>query len=397
MYVELHLIQNFPYSCLNRDDANLPKDCEFGGVRRARISSQSQKRAIRVNDRFASVAGQAAADRSKQFGTKIMEALGDRDPEECRQVVSQFMAWYGNLKSEGAKATMLYVSPQEVAFIADTLRSNWAELLEEALAVPESALSDGDGASTNGKKQGKKKSTKSSGAAMAKVQKAVEQYEKDGEKSLDIALFGRMLAGRPSHEVTSALQVAHAFSTHRVEVEPDFFSAVDDLNDQGSGHIDYAYYNSSCYYRYMLLDWSQLLENVGGDQEAAMRAAEAFLRTAIQATPTAKKSGTDRNTMPSFVLAAIRDPMYDGWSLANAFERPVRPSDNGWVGPSIGALDAYWGRRVKMFGTKSVKGLVLATDSEEPLTNLASAQQTDVETLVDTVLAMLAQPEAVPA
>ena len=45
MKVELHILQNFAPSCLNRDDTNTPKDCEFGGVRRARISSQCIKRA----------------------------------------------------------------------------------------------------------------------------------------------------------------------------------------------------------------------------------------------------------------------------------------------------------------------------------------------------------------
>jgi len=45
--IETHLIQNFAPSCLNRDDTNSPKDCEFGGVRRARISSQCIKKSIR--------------------------------------------------------------------------------------------------------------------------------------------------------------------------------------------------------------------------------------------------------------------------------------------------------------------------------------------------------------
>ena len=48
MFVELHLLQNFAPSNLNRDDTGAPKDCEFGGYRRARISSQCLKRAIRT-------------------------------------------------------------------------------------------------------------------------------------------------------------------------------------------------------------------------------------------------------------------------------------------------------------------------------------------------------------
>ena len=47
MKIELHLLQNFAPSNLNRDDTGAPKDCDFGGYRRARISSQCFKRAIR--------------------------------------------------------------------------------------------------------------------------------------------------------------------------------------------------------------------------------------------------------------------------------------------------------------------------------------------------------------
>ena len=49
MFVELHILQNFAPSNLNRDDTNAPKDCEFGGFRRARISSQCIKRSIRFH------------------------------------------------------------------------------------------------------------------------------------------------------------------------------------------------------------------------------------------------------------------------------------------------------------------------------------------------------------
>ena len=46
-HLELHIIQSVPVACLNRDDLNSPKTAVFGGVQRARVSSQSWKRAIR--------------------------------------------------------------------------------------------------------------------------------------------------------------------------------------------------------------------------------------------------------------------------------------------------------------------------------------------------------------
>jgi CRISPR system Cascade subunit CasC len=46
--IELHILQSFPVSCLNRDDVGAPKTATFGGVTRARVSSQCLKRAIRL-------------------------------------------------------------------------------------------------------------------------------------------------------------------------------------------------------------------------------------------------------------------------------------------------------------------------------------------------------------
>ena len=46
--IELNILQSFPVSCLNRDDVGSPKSAIFGGVPRARISSQCLKRAGRL-------------------------------------------------------------------------------------------------------------------------------------------------------------------------------------------------------------------------------------------------------------------------------------------------------------------------------------------------------------
>src|ERR1700704_463588 len=47
LFIEIHALQNFAPANLNRDDTGSPKDCEFGGHRRARVSSQCWKRAVR--------------------------------------------------------------------------------------------------------------------------------------------------------------------------------------------------------------------------------------------------------------------------------------------------------------------------------------------------------------
>ena len=42
--VDVHVLQTVPPSNLNRDDTGSPKSATFGGVRRARVSSQAWKR-----------------------------------------------------------------------------------------------------------------------------------------------------------------------------------------------------------------------------------------------------------------------------------------------------------------------------------------------------------------
>src|SRR5688500_3018016 len=45
--VDIHVIQTVPPSNINRDDTGSPKTAVYGGRRRARVSSQSWKRATR--------------------------------------------------------------------------------------------------------------------------------------------------------------------------------------------------------------------------------------------------------------------------------------------------------------------------------------------------------------
>ena len=75
MKVELHLVQNFSPACLNRDDTGSPKDCEFGGYRRARISSQCLKRAIRWDPIFRETLEDHLSVRSRRFPTEVAQQL----------------------------------------------------------------------------------------------------------------------------------------------------------------------------------------------------------------------------------------------------------------------------------------------------------------------------------
>jgi len=78
--VELHLLQNFAPSNLNRDDTGAPKDCELGGHRRARISSQSIKRAIRQTFKSEDLLSEEQlAARTKRAAQAVADRLIQRD------------------------------------------------------------------------------------------------------------------------------------------------------------------------------------------------------------------------------------------------------------------------------------------------------------------------------
>ncbi len=365
MYIELHMIQNFAPANLNRDDTNNPKDCEFGGVRRARISSQCIKRALRTAPIFAATTGMEIGQRTKRVIEPLREQIGDAKPEnEVAAVLSAFVpAFLSKLDKEGQRtAVLLYLSPAEIADIHAKLLANWAELANE----------------------------KTRSATADRLAKELVKAYKGRTSAPDIALFGRMLAEKPELNLDAACQVAHALSTHRVTMEMDFYTAVDDLNPDdtaGAGMMGFTGYNSACFYRYARLDWEQLVKNLGGDSELAERTVEAFLRAAVEAVPTGKQNAFAAQNPPSFLLAVVRNGGAS-WSLANAFEKPVRAGrDSGLVAPSVHALDSYWHRLAKVYGDKSVAALAALTlDEGLTLDTLNDAQMPDLEAWLAAVI-----------
>ena len=329
MFIELHIIQNFAPSNLNRDDTNNPKDTEFGGVRRARISSQCIKRAIRLAPVFADTTGVDIGIRTKWLARLLAQEFVDKGiaSDEAESVALDFAkAYAGGMGDNGRTNVLLYLSPEELRSFSDTLLQNWEAIL----------------ADTSEKK-----------TVFDPIIREIRRTTKDRTSAPDIALFGRMLADKPDLSLDAACQVAHAISTHRITMDMDFYTAVDDLQEggeTGAGMMGYTSFNSATFYRYARLDWRQLVANLSGDTELAARTVEGFLRASVVAIPTGKQNTFAAQNPPSFLLAVVRQ---DGmsWSLANAFERPVSAwRDTGLVEPSIKALDQYWGNLVRMYG-----------------------------------------------
>jgi len=381
MFIELHIIQSFPPTNLNRDDMNQPKDCEFGGVRRARISSQCLKRAIRTSTPFKETIQVTPGMRTRRFMRLFKPRLiaAGKPEEETETVIKASTTIYAGLdsKNDEFSSVLVFLSDKEIQKMEKAMLENWDTILE---AVQ--------------KKKGKFPKDALKKALKKQVLGEIIKQTQGRTSAPDIALFGRMLADNPELGMDAACQVAHAISTHAVKMDTDFFTAVEELakpDETGAAMMDIAGFNCACFYRYARLDWQQLTKNLAGDTDLARRTAEAFLRASEAAMPTGKKSSHDNYTRPVFMLAVVRKEHSAGWSLVNAFEKPVWPwGGSGLVEPSVLALDRYWNDLCQFYGTQTVKAIAVALQPtlkpKELSETLSSAIKPSLDAWVQTML-----------
>jgi CRISPR system Cascade subunit CasC len=398
MLVELHVLQNFAPSCLNRDDTNSPKDCEFGGHRRARISSQCIKRAVRRHFQKAGLLPEGnLAHRTKRLVeelTRRLEKLGRTGPEAGAAVEAAVQGAGLGLK-EGKTQYLLFLGEREVGGLAGLIHQHF-DALKAVKAAPAPAA---EGADEAGKKKGAKDRKKEKKEAKAAVPKTVSDAALallNGGKAADLALFGRMLADMPEKNRDAACQVAHALSTNRAHIEMDYYTAVDDLKPDdtaGADMIGTVEFTAPCFYRYANIDLGQLTENLQGDRGLALKAVEAFLRASVEAIPTGKQNSMAAHNPPDLVLAVVRERGL--WSLANAFVQPVRPDrDAGLVQRSAEALDRYWGRLNRMYPSAGiVAAAVCVSDEGWKLPALADHRVATVEDVFSRVRKALGAEE----
>jgi len=386
MFVEVHVLQNFALSNLNRDDTGAPKDCEFGGYRRARISSQCIKRSIRTYFRdHALLSSENLAVRTRHLVKKLasrLSSLGQPEDEALKVARVALSALSLTVRDKDRTEYLLFVGNAEIAALAEICRRHWQELLaaaEEAEAAP-------DRVQEEDVETGRRRRQKKAPVAQLKAIGDELQQCLSGGEAADLALFGRMIADRPDRNVEAACQVAHAISTNRVNVEFDFFTAVDDLPDydpeagMGAGMMGTVQLSSSCYYRYVNLDLRQLLANLHGNEQLARSGTAAFLEADALAVPTGKQTGTAAQNPPSFVAVVVRDRGL--WSLANAFVAPVGPDGKGdLVRNSIRALAGYWDGLVRTYGADGIRYAGAISIEDLPLGSLV--REDNLRTLLD--------------
>ena len=342
-YVDIHIIQSLPPSCVNRDDSGSPKSAVYGGVRRLRVSSQSWKRATRLyfNDLLD----------AKDVGVRtkrVVEVLAERITEDAPELADAAAALaekvFAAAKIKLAPPRGKKDAPQESGYLLFLSTSQIARLADLAIA-----------------------SARGGEALDAKTVKKIFKEE----HAVDIALFGRMVADDTDLNVDAACQVAHAISTHAAENEYDFFTAVDDdksrseEEDAGAGMMGTVEFSSATMYRYATVNLDMLVENLG-DGDAALRALEVFIKGFCLSMPTGKQNTFANRTLPEAVVVSVRDDQ--PVSLVGAFEDAV-PTDTsrGYLNRSVAKLAEHAGTIEENYGMKPLASFVVALrDSDAP-------------------------------
>ena len=316
--IEIHALQNFAPSNLNRDDTGAPKDALFGGTRRARVSSQCLKRAVRKHftglvEKNALTSDDVALRTKRVLDalTKSLVANGRAEAEAVEKARLALAAMELSVKEDGKSEYLLFLGQREVTNIASIIHEKW------------NSIAATDAAPSEGKKPGKAKKQAAQNAD-PELKKALDKVF-NGGKAVDVALFGRMLADMPAKNQNAACQVAHAISTHSVEREFDFYTAVDDLQPEDTAGADMmgtVEFNSACFYRYAVVDWEKLVANLQGDTELAAKGLRAFLEGFVMAEPTGKQNTFAAHNPPEFVSMSVRRNAAPR-NLANAFETAV--------------------------------------------------------------------------
>lgn len=337
-FIEVHVLQWFPLSCINRDDAGLPKSMPLGGERRARWSSQSQKYALRKAFPE-SLDADALCMKTRRLPIMALEVLRGRGREE-REAAERIVAAMGvlgfalnqpNTKAvaedaetdreeptedvpafgkhlTGRTQVILPVSQRAHLMLADAVEKHWDALGGQA------DLSKGK---TNVSAATKK-------AALADLQKVI-----DVQRLVDVALFGRFLAEVPEASVDGTCSVSHAFTTHPDDYVSEFWSAVDDDQSSqghgGSANMGTQGLTAGTFYRYGVVDLDAFSSGTLSEDPALVRAGTAaFVREFIRLRPRAMVHGTAPYTDPALVLVTVTDKPR---MLGDAFVRPVDSGD----------------------------------------------------------------------
>ena len=324
LYIDFHVLQTVPPSCVNRDDTGSPKTAVYGGTTRARVSSQAWKRAIRMMFRDELLPREQVGERTKKIVAMVAEEVAALAPEQDSAKLAANalkLAGLDKVKEDGDADALFFMSHDQARALANLI------------------------------------------AAGSDDKKAYREALMEAP-SVDMVLFGRMVASAPSLNYDAAAQVAHSISTHAVQNEYDYFTAVDDRapeDNAGAGHLGTVEYNSSTLYRYATVNAVELAEHLGEEQVPGV--VRAFAEALIRSMPTGKQNTFANRTLPDAVYITVQEDQ--PVNLCGAFERAVPASPEGFAEPSKRRLAEYAQQVYRSYADEPAEAFAIGTGLEE--------------------------------
>ncbi|GAA0439773.1 type I-E CRISPR-associated protein Cas7/Cse4/CasC [Streptomyces luteireticuli] len=334
-FLDLHVLHPVTAANLNRDESQEPKTLHLGGAIRSMVSPQAWKRPVRLD--IEEERGEHAA-RTRMLPLVIAQRLrGEGWSDDLADFAAAQItrsAKPAGLKtnpSQGHRTQAMLYLPTDAADHLLALCRTHRPQLEQALADQ----------TASGKPA----------PAMLPTADIAAQLTR---RTATINLFGRMLAELPSGHVEGAVQMAPAFTVHPADLQPDFFTSVEDWpksGDSGSAHLQTAFLTAGVFYRFATVNITELINNLGGDTTTALELTEQFTSSFIMTMPKGKKTSTAPHTIPDLVHYAVRDrrPI----SYGAAFEQPVKPQpQGGYTTPARTTLADYAATIDRLVGTR---------------------------------------------
>lgn len=320
MVLEIHRLQSFGVSCLNRDDFGTPKICIVGGTVRSRISSQCLKRAVRMKMHENGV---ETAVRTRRLAELVEAACKAPVDEAKREYIARLVAGLtaNEAKSDGKdkKAALVFLVPAEVEALASHVDS-LDDVLPEAVG-------------------------KKAEVILKELRNTSHISDVSG---LDLALFGRMMANSPDLGVQASVHTAHAYTTHETVVQDDYFSAVDDF-ESGSqaAHMDNNRFTGGTFYIYSAVALGVLEDNLSGAEDVPA-AVDEYLKALYMAVPAGRQATFASSSPWNYARIVLRR----GQMIQPVFDMPIKAEEDGGIlAPSIRELDRLIDREKKLSGS----------------------------------------------
>lgn len=381
--IEFHILQTFPSTCLNRDDLGSPKTATVGGTLRGRISSQCWKRSIRLKLRDL---GKTLAHRTTHLSELLYNKSSKKEDAYCKQVC-EYVA-----ESLAKDGTMIFVSPKEQDIILKFIDSKYDELKKEC----------------EKKEEDKSKKAKNNDESKAKKQKALKNSlvnsflaeQKDtGFMPYDLALFGRMIASASELKIEGASYFSHAITTHKIQNSLDFFTAVSDDDQDGSGFLSVGEFNSGTYYRYICLDLNILAKNfnlqINTKEDLEIIKDELkdvltnFIIAIFEAVPGGKQHSFSGFSSWDFARVYVRK----GQPIQAHFEKAIsnynevtKTYNNGYLEASKDSLIKFLDSKEQIYG--SIFGLV-EKDSKKAKFDFGNDDTYSIDKLIDDIIEVI--------